>query len=352
MLTAFILPALAALGASTFAFLETQTAEEEDTTALDPSNGHEGNCILPIEGIALGTDGTDTLVGGANSDQISGGNSADMIFGGGGIDIINGDNGPDQISGGGGHDEVFGGKGADKISGGKGNDWLFGGDGGDTIIGDQGVDTLHGENGNDLLNGGSGRDVLFGGADDDTLYGGSGKDVLYGEAGDDILEDGLGKNMLDGGSGDDWLIGTLRSDLEDDLAAMAQHTDADTLVGGDGNDILVGDNGDSMTGGAGDDDFWVNQMSTLGEATEQVFDAVVIEDFDLAESILLRDAAGVALTSEQVVGGLVISSAGDDDADTVLNYLGQDTVLLRGVDADVLAADLSWLTNLEEQATA
>jgi Ca2+-binding RTX toxin-like protein len=347
MITAFLLPALAAVGAGAFSFV-TETPEEENVEATSSKDTPEGNPVsgTTVEDFMFGTDDTDAFSGGEGHDEIAGGKGADTLWGGDGEDYIHGGNGSDDIAGERGHDVLVGGNGSDDIAGGKGNDKLHGGLDDDTLVGNQGVDELNGDAGNDYLNGGSGKDILNGGKGNDTLYGGAGKDALYGGSGDDILEDGVGNNVLSGGSGDDWLIGTLRTDGEEDVTEVAKHTGADLMIGGDGADTLVGDNGDSMSGGLGDDDFWVNQMEAIRGETEQTFEPVTIQDFDLSESILLRDAAGVELTSDEVVNGLVISSAGDDDADTMLSYNGQNTVLLRGVDAEELAEDLGWLMNL------
>jgi Ca2+-binding RTX toxin-like protein len=82
---------------------------------------------------------------------------------------INGTNGADTIYGGAGNDTIAGGNGDDKIYGGSGSDNLDGSTQGDTLYGGSGADTLVGGNQNDTLIGGYGADVLTGGNGADTF---------------------------------------------------------------------------------------------------------------------------------------------------------------------------------------
>ncbi|QVK24287.1 type I secretion C-terminal target domain-containing protein [Shewanella dokdonensis] len=66
----------------------------------------------------------------------------------------------------------------------------------------------------------------------DTLYGGDGNDIIYGQGGDDIISGGSGNDILFGGTGND------------------------TIDGGNGNDVIYGGLGDdTLTGGNGQDTF-------------------------------------------------------------------------------------------------
>ncbi|MHA6324266.1 Hint domain-containing protein [Roseivivax sp. CAU 1753] len=166
-----------------------------------------------------------TVSGTARQDNFEGGAGADSISAGGGDDTLDGGDGSDTLDGGAGNDSV---------SGGAGNDTLFGGDGSDTLDGGAGNDSLSGDAGNDSLFGGTGDDTLRGGDGADTLDGGADEDSLSGGAGDDSLFGGGGADTLDGGDG------------------------ADSLSGGDGDDVLYGGDGDTVTGGAGDDTFYID----------------------------------------------------------------------------------------------
>ncbi len=147
-----------------------------------------------------------------------------------------------------------------------GNDTIIGSDtGNDSIYGDAdlssgvleaGKDTLKGRGGDDLIVGDVGEIIIteFGDCitigNDDELIGGKGNDTLIGdfyEISAGAIYSG-GKDLLDGGKGDDSLDGGEKRD---------------TLLGGKGDDTLIAGNGadsveggknrDSIEGGGGDD---------------------------------------------------------------------------------------------------
>lgn len=247
-----------------------------------------------------GTQGADTLVGGAGDDVIYGFEGADTLKGGGGNDVIAGNEGNDVLQGGDGDDYLLGGPGNDTIDGGAGNDWaayedaaggvkvdltLTGaqntvGAGTDKLIGIENVygsafnDTLIGSAAANMMVGGAGNDTVSGGKGDDTLWGSDGHDALDGGDGDDYLVGGAGDDVIKGGAGWDW------SSYEDAAAGVtvdltkttAQNTGgggtdtlsgiehlygskfADVLTGDAKDNYLWGDAGDDkLYGGAGDD---------------------------------------------------------------------------------------------------
>lgn len=140
------------------------------------------------------------------------------------------------------------------VSGGRGNDVLLGSTGRQQLAGDRGADTLRG------------------GADDDELTGGPGRDKLYGGSGNDLLIDGerdgqAARDVYRGGPSSPRGVGggdlisyvdrgrPVRIDL-----ARARNSTGDKLVsvesviGGRGDDRLVGDRGpNQLNGFAGDD---------------------------------------------------------------------------------------------------
>ncbi len=79
----------------------------------------------------------------------------------------------------------------DSQSGTNGNDTLTGGAAAELLVGLDGADTLVGNGGDDVLVGGAGDDTLNGGAGDDVLQGGTGSDtfVFSGEFGVDVIRD-------------------------------------------------------------------------------------------------------------------------------------------------------------------
>lgn len=168
------------------------------------------------------------------------------------------------------------------VSGGFGNDTLIGGASGNQLQGDDGDDPLTGGAGNDVFIGGPGRDDTVGGgqdsstsscgddatytektnnlsisldevANDDTGDGETltGIESVTGGNGNDVLTGNDARNCLGGRDGDDILSG-LGGD--DDLDAEAG---GDTLSGGDGDDDLddhtEGDQAAVLSGGNGID---------------------------------------------------------------------------------------------------
>ncbi|MCM8735784.1 pre-peptidase C-terminal domain-containing protein [Azospirillum sp. A1-3] len=124
-------------------------------------------------------------------------------------------------------------------------DRVFGTAGDDVINLFDGSITVFGGAGNDLVDSSQspGSNRLFGGAGNDELLAGS-HDQLFGESGADVLNAvaGGGRNRLYGGPDGDVLFAG----------------EADLLFGGDGADeLFAGSGGSTMTGGAGDDLFWV-----------------------------------------------------------------------------------------------
>jgi Ca2+-binding RTX toxin-like protein len=144
------------------------------------------------------------------------------------------------------------------IAGGSGNDTLRGGSGADLISGAAGNDSISGGGGNDILSGGSGNDILIGGSPNlltvdgkDTFQGGDGAGD-YADYGfrtnavtlrlDGVANDGSGGEndsigndveYLLGGRGNDLIVGNASANF------LAGGAGADTLKGGGGNDQLV-----------------------------------------------------------------------------------------------------------------
>ena len=168
------------------------------------------------------------FLGGDVNDVANGGGGADVLFGMAGSDTLRGGTGDDDLYGGGGADGLFGDAGRDQLRGGGGNDQLNGGADGDLLEGGTGDDVLNGDGGNDTLAGGAGADILNGGDGNDTLTGTTG-DTLNGGNGGDILVGGAGPTVLNGGAGRDIITGN----------AQAGFGDADTIMGGQGNDDII-----------------------------------------------------------------------------------------------------------------
>jgi Ca2+-binding RTX toxin-like protein len=178
----------------------------------------------------IGTNGNDTLQGGAANDTMAGFGGNDSLSGGAGNDTIRGDSGDDTLIGEAGDDTLIGGDGSDLLSGREGNDRMTGGRGDDRYvveaIGDivqeaagEGIDTViafvenyaltaNVENlllvGNSVRGFGNGLNNEISGTDkNNTLFGNAGNDILTGFDGDDILSGDAGNDTLTGGAGKD-----------------------------------------------------------------------------------------------------------------------------------------------------
>ncbi|MEL6104936.1 MAG: PKD domain-containing protein, partial [Planctomycetota bacterium] len=148
---------------------------------------------------------------------------------------------------------VLGGYGDDDITGGGGRLTALGGWGDDVISGGSADDELFGEgtgqpNQTMFVVPTSGETVVVDHTDADLIDGGLGDDVLFGGPGIDQLQGGAGNDELDGGDGEDYVGG---GDGDDVLRGGA---DDDVLSGDKGNDLAQGGPGlDFLQGGPGAD---------------------------------------------------------------------------------------------------
>jgi uncharacterized repeat protein (TIGR01451 family) len=267
----------------------------DDGNADDGSPGQRDNVATDVENLQ-GSAADDTLTGSSGDNSLYGYNGNDTLNGAAGDDTLNesGSAGDDTLDGGDGDDLLAGGGGADAMNGGAGIDTVdysdhnymappvtvdldgvaddgFAGENDDAgadvenIIGSPLDSTLTGNASDNVILGGDGTDTLNGGAGDDSLLGGGASDVLNGGAGDDLLDGGIGADLLNGSSGSDLadysdrvnpvtveLDGTANDGEvgEDDNVA----TDIEGILGGSGDDTLLGNAQPNLLyGGEGDD---------------------------------------------------------------------------------------------------
>ena len=125
---------------------------------------------------------------------------------------------------------------------------------------DDTIDVGFGTEGDDVLSTGDDEDLVVGWEGDDSIFFGKGDDVLRGY----VAEGDMGDDSIRGGGGSDWLedhIGenTIRGDGGEDTINGIDHTadrgTGDVLIGGHGNDTIIGDSGDTMSGSDGLDQF-------------------------------------------------------------------------------------------------
>ena len=178
--------------------------------------------------------------------------------------------------------EVEATKTGDELHGGSGGDWLYGGLRQDTLVGGNGNDFLAG----DWLSGPLYPESTTAAVDgaDDLLLGGSGEDQLLGGGGNDLIW---------GGSDSDWLEG---------------QNGNDTLYGGAGIDILVLDVSDDY------DEFGDGIDGHFGNAFEgdvlddNATDILLIEATDFDDTIQLMEEVAILGDAEVPESGLSVTA--------------------------------------------
>lgn len=294
---------------------------------------------------------------------IEGTSAAEALLGTDMADLILGHGGTDTVVGGDGNDHIFGHAGDDFLNGSDGNDLVEGGTGSDFVIGDFGNDILGGGDGDDLMKGNLDNDILLGNDGNDNLSGGSEDDVLIGGDGDDLLDGDDGNDILIGGllsnetnsSGDigrdipaeffaalaeiaetnpGFLIGkSLDQILLHPIFAGIQHPfgdpevseqGIDTLLGGDGNDILALGAGDIGYGESGDDVF------TLADNLNG--SVAIIEDYVAGQDV-------IEVTYNLLDGAPTIQVT-DDGSDAIVSADGVDLVRVTNAAGTLSASDI------------
>lgn len=376
-----------------------------------------------LTGFRIRAHGGDDLVDGSSWTKTA------FIDGAAGNDTLNGGSQPDVVIGGIGHDVIAGNAGADSLTGGAGDDQLTGGSGNDrylflpdaesetdtveengggfdtldfsgmttgvmmdlSITGPQtvspgralvvgsasSIETLVGGAGNDLLAGNSLSNTLIGSEGDDTLSGGGGSDTYPYNAdqvggSDTIVElDGGGTDILDFSTTAvqsvviDLSLTSLQAVAPFLSLTLSSSTALETVRGGGGNDLLMGNSlPNSLTGSGGND-----TLAGAGGADTYPFDCdapvgsnVIIEtdagggdtvdfsatttkavEIDLSTSLeqvvnsnlTLTIVAGLGI--EAVIGGALNDSlTGNSEANSLTGGPGNDTLTGGGGDDSYL----------------
>jgi hypothetical protein len=172
--------------------------------------------------------------------------------GGDGRDTLRGTNADDNLLGKGGNDALFGLAGSDNLLGGEGKDWVLGGNEVRPLGGDK---NLVGGPGNDGIIAGQGSDNLVGSSGNDFVDGGRDSDNIIGQGGTDLLVQGPGRESAE-----------------------------DSLSGGDGNDVILVDNGpptrDLVTCGSGFDRVAADTKDVVAPDCEKVAVGELFEELD------------------------------------------------------------------------
>lgn len=221
--------------------------------------------------------------------------------------------------------------------------------------------TVRGEGGDDTLAGGIYDDRLDGGADNDILDGGRGNDVLSGGTGDDTFYvDALGDRVIEAvGDGNDTVytsvsyvlragqeIETLAINPDADFAGLAINLTgnefANTLIGNAANNRLDGRGGaDTMIGGDGNDVYYVDNIGdvvveTASHGTDTVYASVSHILSANVEILRAQGTADIALTGNGLVN-TIVGNAGNNridggaGADVMTGGAGDDTYVVDDV---------------------
>jgi Ca2+-binding RTX toxin-like protein len=333
-------------------------------------NFQAGLLTVPGDKATTSINGFEAFFGWGFNDSVRGSDStAMMLFAGNGADTIQGGAGvEDTIDAGADNDLIIGSTGFDSVDGGDGFDtydgaifsaamtadlggqtlaqgglasWLrnieayFDGSGSSSIIGSDVANLLRGQGGND---------TVFGRDGNDTLEGGTGNDVLYGELGDDSLSGGVGNDQLHSDQGSDRLAG----EDDNDAFFMGADFEADTVLGGAGNDtVWVSDDrgGGMFDGGAGTGD-QLNLSAVLGAGVTVNFQTgsmrltdnpavATVAGFELLSATQQADsitgADGVSMVLAGLNGNDTIRGGGGPTGawanDTILGGDGDDSIV-------------------------
>lgn len=273
---------------------------------------------------------------------------------------INGGAGNDTLVLSGSGYDVTGGAGDDRIELGDAREVMVLADGADTVIGGTGwamvtlteASSFIGTDDTDGVRSSTSGTIDMRGGDDDLIHSGSGQ-VDMGDGNDWFFGEG-GASSVVGGAGNDTLIGT-RSDQvvlpsATDLLSFYTSRDPDTLDGGTGNDLIAASHGDVVTTGAGADfvDVYLDAQSDLS--------GVEITDFDPAQDrlVISHDFFGRngALPDRDLVpftGEVTVTETPEGDT-IITGRDGQPLVILRGVTGVTVGADLGDVTGLTDLA--
>jgi Ca2+-binding RTX toxin-like protein len=318
--------------------------------------------------------GNDLICSRKGGDFIYGDRGADHVFvsgdaytsshGGPGDDVLHGGHGPDDLLGGTGADVLHAG-GDDEFQDEDAiNDALVGGPGRDRIYNDATGNDFPGS-GNDFVSRGVlnysvtaagvnvdlaaghatgssiGRDTLehittvFGSRFADKIYGDDNADELVGDAGDNYIDGRGGNDNIEGGGGN----------------SPPHRFDHDTLLGGDGNDIIdasdTGGGPTAMDGGPGDDVIEVpfgDNTIDGGPGADWVEPAVNTDELDGsswtidlgAGTMAIKDYTSTVTGVENAEGGIGDDVLrGDDGPNVLIGWAGNDHLYGAGGD-DIL----------------
>ncbi|MEG4812308.1 calcium-binding protein [Microcoleus sp. F8-D3] len=304
----------------------------------------------------------DTIYGGDDEDSIRSQRTPALLFGDAGNDTIVAE----------ARASLYGGAGEDFVQGTVAANLMFGNEGADTMLGGaQRADSLYGGKDNDKLGffiAGGGNNLSLEGGLGIGFAGNEGSNFLRGDLGDDLVVGINVRDSLFGGRGNDTLRGVasnsyLSGDLDDDILVITNSTQSSaftssvitigiertTLLGGGGNDSLVGGIGDFgggrnfFDGGDGNDTMRVfaTQDTALGGAGDDFIESASVPNVlssvgasssfpgfagrNLLDGAVGNDTIVAAFVTDTMIGGegndslsgTFTNAAGGDGNDTI-----------------------------------
>jgi Ca2+-binding RTX toxin-like protein len=246
--------------------------------------------------IFVGTDGADRALGNGGADTLSGGAGDDVLIGGGGNDTLEGGSGNDELVGDGGAADSA-------VFSGNAAQYGFALDGAGRIVvtdfvGTDGIDTLASIE--RMIFAGEIQTIRAGTATANTIVGSNVREIILGFDGDDTLDGGGGIDVLAGGGGND------------------------TVLGGAGEDTLLwrsGDGRDFIDGGAG-----VDHFHAMGDAGAESYGI-----YSRAEAVLAGIAVANAATEIVITrNGSVIAELDNIEEIVIDGRGGGDTYTIHG----------------------
>jgi len=288
------------------AFSSSDTLSFTHGTAIQATVTYDGNGDITVSVGALSVEFSGSLAVASQSGYFNFSDGSHLYVGDSNANLRNlqQDSNSAALFGGGGDDIFTLGAGGGVAQGNQGNDQITALGGSATLYGGQGDDFLTANGHDDFLQGNKGDDFLQGGTHD-TILGGQGNDVIRG-----------GSGILDGNLGNDQITGSgqlLGEDGNDTLTGTGTPGGFDTILGGNGDDVLSSNvigaaSGASMDGGEGNDTIEGGQAQdtlTGGNGNDRLSDSG-------GQSQLLEGGEGNNTITASGGTGTIISGAGDD----------------------------------------
>ena len=175
-------------------------------------------------------------------------------------------------------------------------------------------------------------------------------ELLMGTSQDDEMGSDGGEDTLQGAAGDDLLV-AIDTGLDGDEMA------ADTLIGGEGDDTLMGDKADVMTGGEGADIIKVLGLEDKLPDEKAPEEKVTVTDFDPEEDVLIlvdKNGEDLLLADTEEDSAEETAFIGirptEDGGSTEIIYDDTVVAVLLGTDVETLEENAAWLANRNAMA--